>query len=81
MEFNKKIETLQNALFSEYERNDKITKEDWKDEAQEMAFLISNTGDNQKVFKTYSEYLEEKFVDDKETDFYSLTNRIMKKMV
>ena len=77
MEFNKKIETLQNALFSEYERNDKITKEDWKDEAQEMAFLISNTGDNQKVFKTYSEYLEEKFVDDKETFFKLEVDRLM----
>lgn len=69
MDFDKKIIAFQKMLMSGYDRGDKITLDDWYDEAAELALLISRDEAVDVVGKKISEYLEEKFPDDAYKNF------------
>ena len=57
MIFEKRVETIQEVLYTEYEITEKINKNDWADDANEMALLISNTDNEELALAEYENYL------------------------
>lgn len=77
MIFEKRVETIQEVLYTEYEITEKINKNDWADDANEMALLISNTDNEELALAEYENYLVMKFKDDTYTDFKEISKKIL----
>jgi len=80
MIFEKRVEKIKKTLFEEYEITAKINVEDWLDEANEMALLIS-ISDEDKITEVYNDYLVDKFIDDEYTDFETIARKIATKLI
>ncbi len=76
MLFERRVKEIKRILFSEYEISEKITLNDWTDEANELAILISTTKDEELVAAQYNDYLESTFKDDEFTDFMAISKKL-----
>lgn len=81
MEFEKRIVAFRKMLFVGYIRGDKITEEDWHDEATELALTVKYKGEDSVVGKKISDVLTAKFEHtDGFTDFDELGLKMAEKL-
>ena len=76
MLFERRVEEIKKVLFSEYEISEKIVINDWTDEANELALLVTFTEDEESVAAAYNDYLETTFKDDGFTDFMAISKKL-----
>lgn len=72
MELEKRISAFKKMLFNGYERGDKITEQDWHDEATRLALMIKEPEDISVIGNKISTYLEDTFPDDGYKNFNML---------
>jgi hypothetical protein len=77
MKFEHRAKKIKKILFSEYEISDKIRLDDWTDEANELAIMISDMTDEELVADKYNDYLESTFKDDEFTDFMAISKKLV----
>ena len=76
MLFDQRVKEIKEVLFNEYEISEKVTLNDWTDEANELALLVSLTTDKDKVATAYNDYLISRFEDDGFTDFLAISYKL-----